>query len=284
MQMKMGNVEIGEIIKPISAYIVEVTPELAQIWLGRNIANNRKLKTKSIAGYAMDMANRNWGLTPDAIAFDAEGNLFNGQNRLNAVIKSGTTIQAFCVFGFPMTPNDFMHLDGGAKRTFRDALKTGNVEDEDFLRGGDIAAAYIRIKHNMFVVTPDMRFDFISANREVVRWAYEIGRHGKGGPSSRGSAVARMPSNVMVAMIDAHLCNESEDALEKFANVYCNNDFNGVVNYEPRYAIELRDKNRRERNMHEVNVAKSSINAFARKLTKMYIRDNLYPARKLPLR
>ena len=110
------KVECGEIVQTINACVMRITPELAVKWLARNVANNRSLKIQSIAAYADDMTNGHWGLTPDAIAFDKEKRLFNGQNRLNAIIKSGHAIDAFVVFEFPMTLEDMMKIDGGVKR------------------------------------------------------------------------------------------------------------------------------------------------------------------------
>lgn len=272
------KVECGEIVQTINACVMRITPELAVKWLARNVANNRNLKKTSIATYADDMANGHWGLTPDAIAFDRESRMFNGQNRLNAIVKSGKAVDAFVVFDFPITPEDMMKVDGGVKRSYRDAMKIGEIEDRDMLCGGDIASAYLRIKYGISgTVSPDMKMDFIKANREIVRWTYKMCRHNNGG-GNKGRVKTRLPSTYAVALMDAKMCGENEDALQKFVAVYCDNDFEGIENYSPRYAIELRDGKFRPQHIDTFNYAKCSINAFAKKLTKMYVRENVYKA------
>ena len=84
-----------ETVNNIEFSIVLVTPELAKTWLETNIGN-RKIKPRAIASYAKDMLAGDWSITNDAITFDNDGKLTNGQNRLHAVIKSNTS-QMFAV-------------------------------------------------------------------------------------------------------------------------------------------------------------------------------------------
>lgn len=104
--------------KPTSSF-VSITPEIAQRWLGRNNAN-RNFKPRKIEAYARDMAAGAWKLTGEAIKFDRNGNLIDGQNRLMAVRKSGATVCMLVIRG--LDPEAQAVMDSGAGRTASDNL------------------------------------------------------------------------------------------------------------------------------------------------------------------
>lgn len=102
-----------------SASIVHVTPDMASKWLERN-PRNRPVKKNNVARFARDMANGNWQVTGEAIKFDQEENLLDGQNRLNAVIVARTTVPFFVVNGLATESQQVM--DSGTVRSAADAL------------------------------------------------------------------------------------------------------------------------------------------------------------------
>lgn len=69
-----------------------ITPDIAKKYLCKNCAN-RPIKDKHIAFLARQMADGQFTFNGESIKFDKSGNLLDGQHRLNAVIKSGKTIQ-----------------------------------------------------------------------------------------------------------------------------------------------------------------------------------------------
>lgn len=71
---------------------VRVTPEKAKKWLARNHPKNRPVSWHNVQAFVNDMASGNWKLTHQAIAFDGEGFLIDGQHRLHAVINSNATV------------------------------------------------------------------------------------------------------------------------------------------------------------------------------------------------
>lgn len=101
------------------AEIVVVTPDLAKRWLGYNV-RNRTLRDRYVARYARDMASDNWKLTGEAIKFDTNGALLDGQHRLAAVIKSGVAVPFLVVRGLASESQD--HMDTGNARTAADML------------------------------------------------------------------------------------------------------------------------------------------------------------------
>jgi len=95
-----------------------VTPELAQRLLDRN-PGNRPLRWKgdsrSVEAYARAMLRGEWLLNGEAIIISSDGQLNDGQHRLNGVIESGMAIPMHLTFG---VERDSRHtVDQGAART-----------------------------------------------------------------------------------------------------------------------------------------------------------------------
>lgn len=106
--------------------VVEVTPELATEWLGKNTDNYRSLKSPKTRRYVRDMKNGKWRNTGDPIRFGEDGTLVDGQHRLWALVETGKTYTFIIVSG--LTPEDVDALDQGALRTASDVLRRHGVE------------------------------------------------------------------------------------------------------------------------------------------------------------
>lgn len=113
--------------------LVLVTPEVAASYLEKN-DKNRKSKDRLIARLSDSMERGEWRLTSETIKFDINGNLIDGQHRLKAIIKSGTS-QKFMV-SFGEDPENFSVIDDGVPRTGGDALYLSGYEN-----GNNVAAA-----------------------------------------------------------------------------------------------------------------------------------------------
>lgn len=112
------HLTIAGVPDPTVEYL-DVTPELAEEWLGKN-TKNRRTKQAKIGQFVRSMERGEWRMTGEAIKFDVFGNLLDGQNRLTALIESGKTIR-FCVMrGLLPEAQDVM--DTGAARTVGDQL------------------------------------------------------------------------------------------------------------------------------------------------------------------
>ncbi len=106
---------------------MDVTPELAKLWLGNNF-RNRPISEDVIAAYARDMTNGVWVPTHQGVAFNDRDELIDGQHRLHAIIRSGKTVRMMVTFGLPskiegseMTTMDA--VDRGRTRSVADQLK-----------------------------------------------------------------------------------------------------------------------------------------------------------------
>ena len=108
-----------------------VTPDTAREWLQR-INAQRRLKERTVAGYAADMRAGRWEEDITPIVFDENGDLVNGQHRLNAVIESNLE-QSFWVRR-GVTANSIFRMDQGAPRRTGDQLTIKGIS-----YGGSIA-------------------------------------------------------------------------------------------------------------------------------------------------
>lgn len=148
--------------------LVDVTPALAEKWLGQN-HGNRQLRAQKVESYARDMRNGNWMTSGDSLKFDWDGRLIDGQHRLEAVIESGTIIRVLVVKGLEPRVQDV--LDTNAKRSNADALRFNGVTRNTT----DIAAlAKIANARELGLLTtatstrvPEM------TNQEVLAWHQE---------------------------------------------------------------------------------------------------------------
>lgn len=102
----------------MATYIeMDVTPELAQEWMGVNI-DNRPANEQVIAAYAADMKAGRWRMTAEGIKLvgrqDDPRKLLDGQNRLRACQKAGVPFRTLVVF--ELEPEAQESMDSGIIR------------------------------------------------------------------------------------------------------------------------------------------------------------------------
>ncbi len=84
----------------ITSDVEKVTPAMAAKWLEQEDPN-RRLSHGTGDAYARLMTAGEWELNGEAIQFDNEGRLLNGQHRLHACVKSGVAFDVVVVRGLP---------------------------------------------------------------------------------------------------------------------------------------------------------------------------------------
>lgn len=138
---------------------ITVTPQLAKQWLGKNADNNRNAKRTKIPSYARDMINGNWNSdTGETIKFDFEGELIDGQNRLQAVIMAGVPV------AFDVPRRAMQVIDTGATRTAGDAMKIAGVHDR--FRGSAVVRWVIMWDAKVFTGSGG---SFMPTNSEIMQ-------------------------------------------------------------------------------------------------------------------
>jgi hypothetical protein len=104
--------------------IMLVTPKQAQAWLEGNV-DNRSLRENRVLHLSQILQRGEWELTGDAIVFDEDGTLLNGQHRLSAVVVTGISARFLVLRGVPPKAQEVM--DQGLARTLGDQLQRRGV-------------------------------------------------------------------------------------------------------------------------------------------------------------
>lgn len=102
----------------IETRVETITPEIAEEYLKRNKVNRIK-NDRKVAQYAYDMKQGAWQLNGEAIRFDSEGNLKDGQHRLYAIKKSGVPV---CITVMRNVDPDVSIYDRGRNRSTTDSM------------------------------------------------------------------------------------------------------------------------------------------------------------------
>jgi hypothetical protein len=109
-----------QIRKQPESSIEVVDPETALEWLTANIYN-RDLRSAHVTKLAGILLRGEWELTTDAIGFDTQGFLRNGQHRLSAIVVADQAAPVLVLRGMKAKAQDVM--DQNIPRSLADALK-----------------------------------------------------------------------------------------------------------------------------------------------------------------
>lgn len=105
---------------------IKLTPELAREWLDTMPEYQRGVSKNTVAEYAKDMEEGRWVEgTGDAIRFNKQGQMIDGQHRCLAVIKSGVSIMVTIIDG--LDDEVYLVLDKGRKRSAGDTIGGKNA-------------------------------------------------------------------------------------------------------------------------------------------------------------
>lgn len=131
-----------------------ITPELAKHWLGNFNNVNRQKKKAGIEFLAAEIAEGRHILTHQGIAFGADGELYDGQHRLEAIVLAGVPVQMMVTRGLSPQARDVIDSgSGGGVRSPNDILKmTDDVTVSAALRAW-VANAEMLLEHGRLTGT-----------------------------------------------------------------------------------------------------------------------------------
>ena len=111
-------------INPTNMYfqIMLVTPDMAREWLKTNDRNRTPNRDK-LSKIKYDLTHGLFELTHQAIAFDVDGKLIDGQHRLIEIAETGISAPLSIAYNAPRTAN----MDIGTKRTQKQALYMAGI-------------------------------------------------------------------------------------------------------------------------------------------------------------
>jgi hypothetical protein len=128
----MGSVDtsktprnVEDLPKVESYHDVRITPAIAQAFLNYN-RNNRALSDKRVDLYTEEMQRGAWKENGDTVRFSKSQKLLDGQHRLTAIVRSGTTQRMVVVTG--LDDETQVTVDTGKKRAPFDVLSIEGLE------------------------------------------------------------------------------------------------------------------------------------------------------------
>ena len=110
----------AETSNDVQVSIETITPDQATEYLSSNFKTNRGKSINNINRWSADMRAGRWKLSTDCIAFDTDGRLINGQNRLSALEKAKVPVQFLVARNFPTDAIGV--LDLGKKRMMHERI------------------------------------------------------------------------------------------------------------------------------------------------------------------
>lgn len=114
-------------LKKVEISLERVSPDRAEKYLSTNVGN-RSISKTNIARYATDIANGEWDpRTFEGVKFDTEGNLIDGQNRLQAIIEADTPQEIIVFRGLPRDTR--LKLDQGKSRSTSNYMQIEGIEN-----------------------------------------------------------------------------------------------------------------------------------------------------------
>ncbi|QLY33957.1 hypothetical protein H0264_18530 [Nocardia huaxiensis] len=124
---------------PVTSQVMEVDSALARRWLERN-PHNRPIRQARVQQYYEDMISGRWRLNGEAIKFGPDGELLDGQHRLQAVARTtGMRFPMLIVRG--LAPDTQVTMDQGARRTPGDQLTLTGIASHNMT----MVAAALRV-------------------------------------------------------------------------------------------------------------------------------------------
>ena len=197
-----------------------ITPEIAHMYLEKNFDNRRK-RPSTVAFYASAMKKNQWYITHQAIAFDENGNIIDGQHRLDSVIRSGIPVLFLVVRGVPS--------------------ETKRVCDQMLKRGGDDALRWAGESYkgsapsaNLRRMMLGMAWDYKIGNPDLIAFSQEYHEHMQFAMDCFPSNAAYVTQAAVKAVFArAHFCGLAKKTLQEFANVLYSgiSDANSVIRF-----------------------------------------------------
>ncbi|MFT5347787.1 MAG: hypothetical protein ACI9M3_000821 [Bacteroidia bacterium] len=104
--------------------IITLTPELAKWYLSKN-DTNRSLNTRTVSFYSSQMKNGEWKENGEPLIVDLDGQIKDGQHRLEACIRANHTFNIPVVYD--VNPDVMDTIDTGKNRSLGDILKLNGI-------------------------------------------------------------------------------------------------------------------------------------------------------------
>ena len=151
--------------------LLNITPNMATILLEKNCAN-RPISKRTVEAYARDMLNGHWKEgTGAAISVSTDGELLDGQHRLNAIIQSKLTVKMWVCLGCDKGGV----YDNNRRRTVRDQLNISRSDLPLVMRSNSfLGVIHFTLAGTHKASVGDIE-DYIDAHREELEGFISLG-------------------------------------------------------------------------------------------------------------
>ena len=196
----------------VNAKVMQITPELASKWLTKNLVN-RDIRRKKVEMFARDICNGKWQMNGEAIVFNENGELIDGQHRLSAVVMAKKSVDMLVVKGIE---NEVTIFDRGSNRSTTDIFR---LMGYDAKVANNSTVSMVRM-HWLFQFSKDTVsdseiLDYISRHEENVVKADSI-RKRLGASNKYGF---KMGAPAILAFFYAYELGYDEKKLDRFVEI-----------------------------------------------------------------
>lgn len=186
-----------------------ITPDIAKEYLKKNY-KNRNIRTRVVKKYATDMKNGEWQLSPQGISFYENGDLADGQHRLEGIILANCPIDLYVTYDVPRASTI---QDRVALRSTADVLKMDGLSSYAASTSGvSLANMLFRLAGKSSVSEGTLR-RFIVDYEKLISDALSIS-----GCKSNGNQLTRI-SPVSAAVFCALYCDLEKDKILEFMKI-----------------------------------------------------------------
>ena len=246
---------------------VLIDPMMAEEMLAYNHPDNRRYREDWVRQIAIDMSNGNFTTNVDAIAFDENGFLVNGQHRLRAIVKSNTAQWCLVIYNAPINRKAMMNIDTHARRTIKESYYMAGDRDPVLQSMFSVGLGFLKLEFGIPRITRAQLRDFIMGNHDLFERTLVA--------TGRRSHKIKMQSVVAVGVMAAIINGEDEEALCSFCRVYAKSDITDMQNFEPKHALDLREYMRGGHGTYKADTlqyVETCIYAYLHKVKRKYVK------------
>jgi hypothetical protein len=163
---------------------MKVSPALARRWMDYNAPSNRTVSAATVEAYALEMKSGRWMHTHQAICFNKDGFLVDGQHRLLAIILSGVSVTIDVAQGYDLeysSPIDVGYVRRASHILSKSSAWVSVARSLVLLESGDLGKSF---KAQVGILT-----EVGERHEEHIQHAFEASRGGSRIPMGTLAAI-----------------------------------------------------------------------------------------------
>lgn len=147
---------------------VYIYPALAQLWLDRRNKQNRGKGPADVRLYAEEMKAGRWRLVNQGIGFDWDGQITDGQTRLEAIVAADVPVYMYVATG--QDPTNRLRVDCGRKRTTQHYLEMYQMSERANIAGRALWAIRMCGLQKKGRITGEATVELAKQYRKSLEW------------------------------------------------------------------------------------------------------------------